>query len=112
MVPGGQEIYAQPDGQVRYTSPHSAEIPAGSIIGGWYTKTIYSNCKAQRSVLGFSDGRGHDGVFLCPNHDFPQTPGDDVLYVKTEAFNQTDCISIVGLTLTKSEAHVGCWEYA
>ncbi|KAL4888614.1 hypothetical protein BDV59DRAFT_137403 [Aspergillus ambiguus] len=31
IVPGGQQVYVSPQGQLTYTQPHSASIPAGSL---------------------------------------------------------------------------------
>lgn len=33
-VPGGQQVYIGPKGLLRYTQPHSADMPAGSITSG------------------------------------------------------------------------------
>ncbi|KAI1100080.1 hypothetical protein F4804DRAFT_58149 [Jackrogersella minutella] len=114
-VPGGQSIYVAPSGQVEYTHAHSAYIPEGSFTGGWYNKTILSDCEPTRYVLDFlsSDGTNIGGVKLCPDIE-PWMQGTGAsfrLYAGTCHFNLTDCIDAVGLNLNPVEADVGCWQY-
>ena len=52
-VPGGQRIYVAPDGQVKYSVPHANYVPNGSFVGGWYTKTVMSDCAPTTDVLDF-----------------------------------------------------------
>ncbi|KAI1819471.1 hypothetical protein F4861DRAFT_534426 [Xylaria intraflava] len=115
MVPGGQQTYVRADGQVKFTKPHSAYIPESSIIHGWVSKTIVSDCllPKRRDVIDFYDGQGHGGVALCPDvpRDMDGTGASFLLYAKTEGFNLTGCIDILGLTLTKSVFNVGCYQY-
>ncbi|KAI1178334.1 hypothetical protein F4777DRAFT_114293 [Nemania sp. FL0916] len=111
-VPGGQQIYVQPDGQVQYTIPHSADRPPGSIVGCWHrkTSTFSYNIPQAHDVLDFDDSRGHKGLALCP-HTNSTKGGTHMLYARTKDFNVKSCVDVVGLTLTKSDANVGCWEY-
>ncbi|KAI1145219.1 hypothetical protein F4825DRAFT_474644 [Nemania diffusa] len=111
-VAGGQQIYIQADGQVKYSIPHSAYIPPGSIRSGWYHKTVTSPARVpmQYDLLDFDDGRGHSGLALCPDTNFSEG-GIHALYAKTEGFNTDLCIDVAGLILTKSESTVGCWQY-
>ncbi|KAI8635516.1 hypothetical protein F5Y19DRAFT_13709 [Xylariaceae sp. FL1651] len=115
MVPGGQQIYVSSNGQVKYTQPHSAYVPPGSITGGWHNKTVVSDClePSQRGVLDFSDGSDGGGVTLCPDvpAEMRGSGASLVLYVKTGNFNLTNCVDIVGLTLTETIFEYGCWEY-
>ncbi|RWA10258.1 hypothetical protein EKO27_g4856 [Xylaria grammica] len=110
QVPGGQQIYIQEDGQVKYTRPHSAYMPSGSITGGWYHKaTGVSECLATASldVVNFSDGNGNGGLKLCP-----VGPGGSFrLYAQTAKFGESDCYNIEGLTLTKAASNIGSWQY-
>jgi hypothetical protein len=119
MVPGGQDVYVQVDGQVKYSIPHSQYIPPGALRGSFYKKKVRSqssNCVAPAGseVADFSDGNGHSGVVLCP--DVPDemigTGASFVLYAKTADFNLTDCTDLQGLTLTTSDSSIGAWEYS
>ncbi|KAI1812423.1 hypothetical protein GGS20DRAFT_24563 [Poronia punctata] len=119
VVPGGQSIFVQVDGQVKYSIPHSAYIPPGALVGRFYTKKVQyqsSKCKAPREsdVLDFSDGAGHGGLTLCPDipDEMAGTGASFVLYAKTAGFNLTDCSDIKGLTMTKSDANFGCFQYS
>ncbi|KAI0808483.1 hypothetical protein GGR55DRAFT_193508 [Xylaria sp. FL0064] len=109
-VPGGQRIYVQADGQVKYSAPHSNYIPPDAIIGGWYHKSIVSDClgPAARDVVDFSDGKGHGGLALCVLDTL--TKGLS-LFAKTAGFGEEGCTEMGGLSLTLSASNVGSWEY-
>ncbi|OJJ97529.1 hypothetical protein ASPACDRAFT_80400 [Aspergillus aculeatus ATCC 16872] len=39
-VPGGQQVYIAPSGALAFTQPHSAYVPAGSVVGAFsYSQT-------------------------------------------------------------------------
>lgn len=108
-VPGGQAIYVAPSGQVSYTAAHSSSSPPGSTVGGWFNKTVVSDCEPPRDVLDYSFG----GVKVCPDVAafMAGTGASYQLYVGTQGFNLTDCIDAVGLSLKPAPADVGCWQY-
>ncbi|KAI1260120.1 hypothetical protein F5Y18DRAFT_432468 [Xylariaceae sp. FL1019] len=114
-VPGGQQIYVQADGQVKFVEPHSAYLPPGSLLEGWFRKTLKSNCAADVVVADFLplDGSSDGGVTLCPDvPPFLSSSGAQFsVYVKTKAFNLTGCIDAVGLVLTDTQFQYGAWEY-
>ncbi|KAI2463560.1 hypothetical protein F4781DRAFT_426282 [Annulohypoxylon bovei var. microspora] len=115
QVPGGQSIYVTSSGQVEYARAHSASVPEGSFIGGWYNKTIISDCEPTRYVKDFlaTDGSNIGGVRLCPDIEswMSGTGASYRLYAGTRDFNLTDCIDAVGLNLNAVSADVGCWQY-
>ncbi|KAI1342976.1 hypothetical protein F5Y15DRAFT_273299 [Xylariaceae sp. FL0016] len=114
-VPGGQQIYVGPYGQVRYTNAHSSSMPIGSMIGGWFNKTILADCGPHTDVVDFlaNDGSDYGGLALCP--DIPdymnETGASYALYAKASGFSLTDCIDVLGLVLIGTDADVGCWQY-
>ncbi|KAI0433769.1 hypothetical protein F5Y09DRAFT_43738 [Xylaria sp. FL1042] len=110
LVPGGQKIYVQADGQVRYSAPHSSYIPPDAIIEGWFHKSIVSLClgPAARDIVDFSDGQGHGGLALCPSDSSIKGL---TLFAKTAGFEDSGCTGIEGLSLTLSVSDVGSWEY-
>ena len=115
-VPGGQRIYISPDGQVKYSVPHSNYVPNGSFVGGWYTKTVMSDCLHTTDVLDFyavTADSSFGGVMLCPDvPDFMTgTSASHQLYVKTPAFNLTNCAPALGLKLKAQPAQYGAWQY-
>ncbi|KAJ8129720.1 hypothetical protein O1611_g3910 [Lasiodiplodia mahajangana] len=116
IVPGGQQIYVQADGRVKYSIPHSAYIPPDAIVGGWYHKTVASSAETAmiNDVIDFDDSHGNKGLVFCLSDD-GRGFGKYALYAKTEKFNAnacTDLQDVSGLVLTKSAAGVGCWQYA
>lgn len=115
MVPGGQMIYVEPNGQVKYTPAHSGYMPSGSYVGGWYNKTVLCECAPTAEVLDFftTDGSNIGGVMLCPDvQDFLTGTGASYqLYANTPEFNLTNCVEALGLALQESEYDIGCWQY-
>ncbi|XXG96176.1 hypothetical protein Hte_002455 [Hypoxylon texense] len=136
QVPGGQQIYVAPDGQVQYTQAHSSSMPPGSMVGGWYNKTVVipsssdidcgvgdgdgngndnSTTTTTRYVFDFlsTDGSGKGGVKICP--DVPaairQTGAGYSVYAGTRAFNESFCIDAVGLNLMPRDVPFGAWQY-
>ncbi|KAI1809012.1 hypothetical protein GGS20DRAFT_468080 [Poronia punctata] len=69
-VPGGQQVYLAPDGSLSFTQAHSAYIPEGSTISGFYLDTIDGEGP---SPFLFNDDRTW---YLCPVGDgsLPQIP--------------------------------------
>jgi hypothetical protein len=114
-VPGGQRIFVQPDGQVKFSIPHSAYIPDGSITDGWHHATSASNTHAPttQDTIYFDDGKGHSGLTLCPEipDEMKGTGASLVLYAKTVGFSLTHCTDIGGLALNKTGHNIGCWQY-
>ncbi|PKY04708.1 hypothetical protein P168DRAFT_137771 [Aspergillus campestris IBT 28561] len=63
MVPGGQRIYVDPTGALRFTQAHSGAIPPGSAIGPFeYTP---GDSYGRFTFTGF----GADGFMACPAED-------------------------------------------
>ncbi|KAF7530417.1 hypothetical protein G7054_g9604 [Neopestalotiopsis clavispora] len=116
-VPGGQDIYVAPNGQVKYTQAHSGYMPPGSLTDGWFNKTIVSDCGPRTHVLDFlatcTDGTHLGGVYLCPNvQDYMNGTGASYqLYTKTSEFNETNCVEAIGLVEHGINATVGAWQY-
>ncbi|KAI1644656.1 uncharacterized protein F4817DRAFT_367408 [Daldinia loculata] len=115
-VPGGQAIYVAPSGQIEYTQAHSAYEPAGSLTGGWFNKTVLSDCDPARDVLDFLpvDGSSTGGIKLCPQIEeyMAGTGASYRLYAGTAGFNLSGCVDAVGLNLHGVAADYGCWQYA
>ncbi|KAI1452091.1 hypothetical protein F4805DRAFT_55737 [Annulohypoxylon moriforme] len=114
-VPGGQQIYVGPSGSVEYSRAHSTYIPPGSFTGGWYNKTVLSDCEPTRYIFDFvsPDGTNFGGVKLCPNIEswMSGTGASYRLYVGTPSFNLTNCIDVMGLNLNARDVDFGCWQY-
>ncbi|KAK9781466.1 hypothetical protein AB5N19_05893 [Seiridium cardinale] len=114
-VPGGQAIYVAPNGQIKYTQAHSAYMPTGSLVGGWFNKTVVSHCVPDTNVLDFlaTDGSNRGGVMLCPDaQSFMEGTGASYqLYAMTTHFNASNCLEAIGIVQHKSGANYGAWQY-
>lgn len=61
VVPGGQELYIEPNcGKVEYTIPHSAALPEGAITTGWKLDSLPSY-----GLVSNDNG----GIFFCPENN-------------------------------------------
>ncbi|KAI0174894.1 hypothetical protein BJ166DRAFT_158043 [Pestalotiopsis sp. NC0098] len=114
-VPGGQEIYVSPHGQVMFTQAHSGYMPPGSFTSGWFNKTVVSECGPKIKLLDFPATNSTDsaGVWLCPDvQDYMKGTGASYqLYAKTPLFNETNCVPALGLLQHGVNATVGAWQY-
>lgn len=66
-VPGGQQVYVDPKGAVRFTSPHSAYMPPGSVTGPFeYTAPVPNGNNLGSWTF---KGQGASGFMACPTED-------------------------------------------
>ncbi|KAK0713965.1 hypothetical protein B0T26DRAFT_622668, partial [Lasiosphaeria miniovina] len=99
-VPGGQQVYIAPDGAMGYTPPHSAFMPDGSVVSGWWREI---------SVAGGAPtivGNGQSSMMACP------AAGQDGVYQVFFGVSRaqlTSCVSFQMRTYTASG--VVAWEY-
>jgi hypothetical protein len=61
-VPGGQQIYVDVSGALGFTQAHSAEVPTGAFIGGFFNLTIMSDCATPRTVISWRAPDGSTGT--------------------------------------------------
>lgn len=64
MVPGGQQIYVTPSGEIRYTQAHSSFMPNGSVPCPF---TYYKEAETTIGHLSI-DAFGADGLMACPTN--------------------------------------------
>jgi hypothetical protein len=99
VVPGGQQVYVQTDGQVGYTIAHSASIPQGALTSP-FEYTPPKDGEALGS-LTFNE----KSFSACPAGD----EGVYQIYANIDGFTRTDCI---GILLGTSEFDgTAAWEY-
>jgi hypothetical protein len=99
VVPGGQEVYIEPDtGAVKYTIAHSAMKPEGSIVSGWTTA----------AGNGFGILSNENGGFLaCPCEE---EEGAWKVFAALEGLEFDDaCLGFSALASNATEA--GAWQY-
>lgn len=53
MVPGGQQTYVAPSGEIGYTQAHSAFMPAGSYIGGFTSHKILDEDGMEQTIVSW-----------------------------------------------------------
>ncbi|RAL13314.1 putative IgE-binding protein [Aspergillus homomorphus CBS 101889] len=58
-VPGGQQVYIAPSGALAFTQPHSANIPAGSVVGA------FSYSQKPGATFGYWTLE-NSGLIACP----------------------------------------------
>jgi hypothetical protein len=51
-VPGGQQIFVNLNGALGFTQAHSAYVPPGAYIGGFFNLTYTSICLLAQSSIG------------------------------------------------------------
>ncbi len=117
-MPGGQGIYIAPSGVVSYVMAHSGLRPEGSLIKGWYNKTVISSCAQISTVLDWVSPAATNqtqtgGVLLCPAPEDAagRLKATYQLYTRTMGFNQTGCLPAVGVVQHGNSADYGAWQY-
>lgn len=107
-------------------------MPPGSMVGGWFNKTVVSSSDCgtnnggsdggsdnqtttTRYVFDFlsTDGSGAGGVRICPDVPEPirDTGAGYAVYAGTPGFNESFCIGAVGLNLMPRDVSFGAWQY-
>ncbi|KAI0203649.1 hypothetical protein F4808DRAFT_26338 [Astrocystis sublimbata] len=107
LVPGGQTIYVQTDGQVRFSAARINLFPPGALENTFVDVPESYNGE---QVVEFNDGEGHTGLAICFNDTSP-TIG--TLFAKTASFDMGlgNCTEIDGLTLKSAGNVAGAWQY-
>jgi hypothetical protein len=99
-----------------YTRAHSAFIPQGSLVGGWYNKTVVLSCGTRTQILDFAamNKTASGAIFLCPDisESMDGSGASYQLYAITSRFNATNCVQALGIRQHEASAQYGCWQYA
>ncbi|PMD30928.1 hypothetical protein L207DRAFT_573054 [Hyaloscypha variabilis F] len=112
-VPSGQEIYVNANGALGFTQAHLEIIPSDAYPGSFFNLTIISDCTAPRTVINWKGADGSTGVFACPTIPASgNTPVSYQVFLKTPAFNLTNCVTLGGFTATYlPDFTIGAWQY-
>jgi hypothetical protein len=62
-VPGGQQIYVAPGGNIAFTQAHSIYIPTGSNPGYFYNVTVSSTAAEIITAYNWKATDGTTGIF-------------------------------------------------
>ncbi|CAG8327267.1 unnamed protein product [Penicillium salamii] len=103
-VPGGQQVYVDPNGALSFTQAHSANIPAGSAIGPF----VYSPDKpwAHYSFNGW----GASGFMACPTEDSRWQVFAAIKNATVPKGNVEECLGFSALALPY-DGDVPAWQY-
>ncbi|KAN0120389.1 hypothetical protein V8E51_002597 [Hyaloscypha variabilis] len=79
----------------------------------FFNLTIISDCTAPRTVINWKGADGSTGVFACPTIPASgNTPASYQVFLKTPAFNLTNCVTLGGFTATYlPDFTIGAWQY-
>ncbi|KAA8643668.1 hypothetical protein EYZ11_003403 [Aspergillus tanneri] len=104
MVPGGQQVYVNPDGALSFTQAHSAYVPPGSALGpfsyepgenfGHYTFT----------------GWGASGFMACPTKDQRWQVFANLQNATVPTGNVEDCLGFSAMA-PKADSGAAAWQY-
>ncbi|KAL1953326.1 hypothetical protein VTO42DRAFT_3006 [Malbranchea cinnamomea] len=115
LVPGGQQIYVDPNGALSFTQAHSVYIPPGSLIGG-FTYTPHDT-EPGRGTWGFNGG-GATGWMACPDSKDTESPRWQVFAALRNATvptgNVDDCLGFTAMALqytSAPEEGPAAWQY-
>lgn len=101
-VPGGQQVYIKPTGELAYTEAHSALMGDGAISTGFHLSNGSSS-----SGLGALTWT--NGFVACPSGNGTSYPYQ--IYAAVNGFNKTNCLGFDFLASTILNATVGAWQY-
>ncbi|KAK8153093.1 IgE-binding protein [Phyllosticta citrichinensis] len=101
-VPGGQQVYIKPTGELTYTTAHSAYMGMGAISTGFHLNNGTSSS-------GLGSLSWTNGFVACPagNASYPYQ-----IYAAVNGFNKTNCLGFDFLTSTVLTDKIGAWQYA
>ena len=102
VVPGGQQLYVQPNGALAYTVPHSAAVPKGSYTSGF--GNLGTSGGDELDTWRISGVGGSTGFLACPTKD-----GSHQVFADVKGFKRTGCLGF-DAAVTQLEGP-GAWEY-
>ncbi|KAH1576169.1 hypothetical protein KXX28_006976 [Aspergillus fumigatus] len=103
-VPGGQRIYVDPRGALRFTTAHSGSIPPGSSTGPF----VHS---AGTPFGHFAyKGQGAKGFIACPKSNGTATHWQVYASVANVA-SGAECLGFNALAVPSNDTRAAAWEY-
>ncbi|KEF62759.1 uncharacterized protein A1O9_00732 [Exophiala aquamarina CBS 119918] len=108
VVPGGQQVYALPNGELQFTSAHSNLIPAGAVSQPF----VYVPQPDAQYGTVTTYAFGADGFMACP------TQGSIAYQVFINIPNAvvplgdvTACVPVSPLAVTYTQGTAAAWQY-
>ncbi|KAJ5969020.1 hypothetical protein PENPOL_c003G02723 [Penicillium polonicum] len=104
MVPGGQQVYVDPNGALSFTQAHSANIPQGSSLGPF-------NYAADEPWAHYAfAGWGATGFMACPADDNRWQVFAAIQNATVPHGNVDECLGFSAVALTYT-GDVPAWQY-
>jgi len=106
VVPGGQQIYVTPHGEIGYTQAHSSFRPVGSILCPF----VYR--KRQDAPFGMlsTQAFGATGFMACPTEGNTWQVFANMQNATVPGGNVTDCLPFGAIALDSAQAFAA-WQY-
>lgn len=108
-VPGGQAIYVDSNGALRFTQPHSASMGQGSSTGPFQ----YTPGSSSGNGLGqyAYKGQGASGFVACPTDDNKYQVFAGLANITAPKGDASDCLGFSALTSVYQGNGTAAWEY-
>lgn len=108
-VPGGQAIYVDSNGALRFTQPHSASIGEGSSTGPFQ----YTPGSSSGNGLGqyAYKGQGASGFVACPTDDNKYQVFAGLANITAPQGDAGECLGFNALTSVYRGNGTAAWEY-
>lgn len=112
LVPGGQEIFALPNGELGYTKAHSVLRPARSSTCPFeYTTDQASNWEGFGHLsANATNAFGAHGFQACPTHDGRYQVLLDLSNATVSNVTRTGCLPFVALAVDYTQGYAA-WQY-
>ncbi|KAJ5194289.1 hypothetical protein N7491_001626 [Penicillium cf. griseofulvum] len=104
MVPGGQQVYIDPNGALSFTQAHSANIPEGSVRGPFHYTA--DEPWAHYSFAGW----GATGFMACPTDDDRWQVFAAIQNATVPHGNVDECLGFSAVALTY-DGEIPAWQY-
>ncbi|EXJ86368.1 hypothetical protein A1O3_03319 [Capronia epimyces CBS 606.96] len=106
IVPGGQQLYVTPRGEIGYTQAHSSFMPNGSL------PCPFTYYKAPGAPLGLlsTQAFGADGLMACPTDGDAWQVFANLRNATVPQGNVSQCLGFDGLALDYPELFAA-WQY-
>ncbi|KIV85247.1 hypothetical protein PV11_00969 [Exophiala sideris] len=103
LVPGGQQIYMSPTGEIAYTAPHSSFMPAGSVT------CPFTYIKAAQAPFGLLSTL-FGGFMACPTSGNTWQVFANLQNATVPQGNVSQCLGFDALAIDSTEIYAA-WEY-
>ncbi|KAH8431953.1 putative IgE binding protein [Aspergillus melleus] len=104
MVPGGQQVYVNPDGALSFTQAHSAYIPPGSAQGPFKYEP------GENFGHYTFNGWGASGFMACPTEDERWQVFAAIQNATVPSGDVGDCLGFSAMAVTGNQT-AAAWQY-